>query len=216
MGWWVGPTLTMTWQPKHAWPAQDARATPAYCSLEFEFFDDGTVETNWLNESSWASMCSFARLPYATDPVDKSLIRIGTPARILRACRLRHDPDGLVAACSNEPNPPADFRAAMKLRPREPEVRVGLDGFIGTWQSAAFGEDLVTLNVRSDARFAIQSSSAELPDEGWVSANDKTVELHGRRDANCGYRATARKLTLRCADPASKIAGRPVVYTRIR
>jgi hypothetical protein len=215
VGWWVGPTLATTWHAKKTWDARDPRATPTYCSLEFEFFSDGTVETNWLNEASWASMCSFAHLPFATDPSDPSLIRIGPPGAVVRSCRFLHEGNALKAACANEPNPPADARGAVALRPREPEMRVGIDGMIGTWQSGAFGDDVFSLTVRSDARFAIQKADGAPVDSGWASATDTALELHGGHDVKCAYRATSRKLTMRCPDAASR-AGTTVVYTRMR
>jgi hypothetical protein len=216
IGWWVGPTLATTWHSSRAWDARDPRATPTYCSLELEFFPDGTVETNWLNESSWAGMCSFARLPYAVDPQDKSVMRMGTAPRFARACRLRHEGKTLQAACANETNPPADYAAAVTLHAREPEARIGLDALIGTWQSAAFGEDLVSIAVRSDARFAIQNTSGSMVDNGWVSATDSTLEMHGNQNVKCDYRATSRKLTMRCHDGPTKATDRVVVYTRMR
>jgi hypothetical protein len=229
-GWWVGPTLATTWHAKKLWGPNDPRGTPTYCSLEFEFFTDGTVETNWLNEGSWASMCSFARLPYAEDPQDKSVVRIGPASHVVRACRFRHEANLLKAACANEPNPPADVAAATTLHSREPEVRIGLDALIGTWQSAAFGDDLVSIGVRSDARFALLRMDGAAVDNGWVSASDTSLELHGAHNVKCDYRATSRKLTMRCHDdagdaakqaapapaPASKGAEKVVVYTRIR
>jgi hypothetical protein len=216
VGWWVGPTLATTWHSKRSWDARDPRATPTYCSLEFEFFADGTAETNWLNEGSWASMCSFERLPYRQDPQDRSLVRFGVGPRYARTCRLRHEGNTLTAACSNDVFPPADFSAAMTLHAREPELRTGLDALIGTWQSAAFGDDLVSISVRSDARFAIQKVDGSFADNGWVSATDSGLVLHGAHDVTCDYRATSRKLALRCHDAPTRAAERVVVYTRMR
>ena len=219
VGWWVGPTLATTWHARRAWDARDPRATPIYCPLEFEFFADGTVETNWLNEGSWAAMCSFERLPYREDPQDRSLVRMGVGPRYARACRFRHEGNALEAACSNGANPPADLNAAMTLRAREPETRIGLDGLIGTWQSAAVGDDLVSLAVRSDARFSIQKLDGSVADDGWVSATDSALELHGSHDVKCDYRATSRKLTLRCHDAPSstaRLGDSVLIFTRMR
>jgi hypothetical protein len=214
-GWWVGPTLATTWQSRKSWPAADLRSTPMYCSFEIEFFADGTAETNWLNEGSWASMCSFARMPFKQDPADRSILRLGLPGQTLRACRLERDAARLKAACVNAANPPADMRGALAMRSREPDERMGLQAFIGTWQSGAFGDDVASFSVRPDARYSLESANGARPDDGWLSATDKTVELHGVHDTTCTYRATARKLTLVCRDEPAKPT-RVVVYTRIR
>lgn len=221
LGWWVGPMLATTWVSRKPWGADDPRSVPTYCSLEFEFLEDGTVETNWLDEDSWTSMCSYAHLPYKIDPANPAVIRIGFPSKIVRSCRMRHLQGQLVAACANGATPPADETNRILLHPREPETRVGLDGLVGSWQSA-IGGDLRTLTVRSDARFLAKGVDAGTSDNGWVSATDRTFELHGARNLECAYRATSRKLTIHCRDEdaaqgSGGAARQPfVVYTRTR
>jgi hypothetical protein len=202
VGWWVGPALTPGWTSSKAWKAGDPRATPVYCPLEFEFFEDGTVETNWLNDGSWASMCSFARLPYMHDQRDSSGVRFGSDWSTVRACFFHREGDRARVACLNARDPPHNVQTAMVLSRRDPEEREGLDAFVGEWRTSPFGDEVVDFKVRQDARFSFQAVDSSSVDDGWLDVRERTVELHGKRNSSCLYRATPRRLTLRCRPSA--------------
>ncbi len=181
-----------------AWTtSRDPDGDPLPCPLELEFFADGTVEANFLNDDSEEKMCSFARMPVERDDSARPA-RPGRFGRLkmggqLSACIWRREGDLLQLACEDHEDPPQDLDSAFTLsRARVREVR-GLAAIAGHWRGPSHWGDPPRLALQEDGRAEFMEQSCR------ARVGDDRIDLDcGREHAICLYRATPRRLTLRC------------------
>jgi hypothetical protein len=158
------------------------------CVLEMEFFEDGTVETNWVNREH---PCDFVRMAFRDDPArTPRSLEIGGA---LQACIYEVEGGALRLACDQGTILPRDLLYALRLVPVRVEERRGPDALTGTWLGPAFGESARTVEIAADGSLR------------WDDVRGR-IEVRGRRvdlalpdgARKCRYRATAERLTLHC------------------
>jgi hypothetical protein len=159
-----------------------------HCPYIIEFFDDGRVERNHFRYGNPDTWCSFLNMGYVDRPEDGQVF-IGNDAL---ACRYRREGELLRMACKRE-SLPADFVHSLLLRPFEPTPLRGAGAIEGQWRSVPLmNHEAYVLTIKSrDLSFAGKKWSA--------SIDDTTITLSGANQSKCRYRATPRRLTLRCS-----------------
>ncbi len=158
------------------------------CVLEMEFFEDGTVETNWVNREH---PCDFVRMPFKDDAgrTPKSLEVGGA----IQSCIWEIEQGALRLACDQGTILPRDFLYALRLAPvRTREVR-GAEALVGRWRGPAFGGQVGIIDVSADGSLRWDDVRGRIEIRGQTV--DVTVPDGARK---CRYRATAERLTLHC------------------
>ena len=168
------------------------------CPFEIEFFADGTVETNYLNDDSDEAGCSFARLPFRTDLAAR-------PARVtmggqLMSCIFAREGDFLRLSCEDHPRPPPDFDDAFVLQRVRVHERHGLAALVGSWRGSAHWGPAAALEIAQDGRVRLEDRPCRID----VHGRDRlSFACDGGLDDRCLYRVTDRRLTLHC-QPAAR------------
>jgi len=168
---------------------QQVLGTP--CPWIIEFFEDGSAETNYLNDDR-GKLCMFARVPFEHLP-DEDPPQLHISGQISH-CLYRIRDERLQLACDDHSVPSAAKAKWIEFAPLKVKRGHRLADLEGTWLPPLFfgGRDRMVIGKRGELDVGGDQGKVE------IVGKDRLL-LKGRgHDERCLFRVTANRLTLRC------------------